>query len=68
MIAIKVKYENKTFEVESELTGAENRVIFAELVAGAEAALKDLAAKMGITEDMLAEAFTGALIESVNHK
>lgn len=67
MVEIKVKFEeeSKSFDVTSDLTGAENRIIFAELVTGVTAAVKDLAVKMGIPKDMLLESFCGALTEGV---
>ena len=67
MVKINVSYnnENKRFDVESDLTGTENRLIFAELIAGVTASINDLSVKMGIPKDMLTETFCGALTESV---
>ena len=67
MVTIKVAYskENKNFDIESDLTGTENRIIFAELIAGVTASINDLSVKMCIPKDMLTETFCGALTESV---
>lgn len=67
MVTIKVAYnkENKNFDIESDLTGTENRIIFAELIAGVTASINDLSVKMDIPKDMLTETFCGALTESV---
>ena len=67
MVEIKINYdkENKRFDVDSDLIGGENRIIFAELIAGVSTALKDLSVKMAIPTDSLVETFCGALTESV---
>ena len=66
MVNIKVNYENGSFNIDSDLVGDENRLIFAELVAGVTVALNDLSQKMGLPKDLLSDTFTGALKESLS--
>ena len=67
MVKIKVEYDRQTkiFDVDSDLIGAENTVVFAELLEGVITAVKDLSAKMGIPANMLIDNFCEALRESV---
>ncbi len=67
MVKIKVEYDRQTkrFDVDSDLVGVENTVIFAELLEGVTTAVKDLAAKMGIPTNILIDNFCEALRESV---